>query len=336
MTSMKPKEVAEFIRTTVNTDGMPSIHIWGGPGVGKSRVCRDVAIEEKMGFIDMRLSMKDPTDIKGLPAPENGKARWLPPSELPTEGRGILFLDELNLAPPLVQASAYQLVLDRKIGEYVLPPGWKIIAAGNKAEHSANVFRMAAPLRNRFIHIDFEVDHDSWLDWALKHGIVSEVIEFINYRPDKLFAFNADKHENAFPTPRSWEFISQIIKCTPNLNSSIRYKAIEGTVGTGAALEFKAYITLKNELPNIDEILAGQNHLAKQPDVACALATALVIRARPENFERLLQYSEEMASQYREVAVLMVKLMAMKDKQALIESPSWKRLSVNEYFDLLS
>lgn len=332
---MKPKEIAEFIRTAINNDDIPSIHIWGGPGVGKSRVCKDVATEEKIGFVDMRLSMKDPTDIKGLPAPENGKARWLPPSELPTEGRGILFLDELNLAPPLVQASAYQLVLDRKVGEYILPPGWHIIAAGNKTEHGANVFKMAAPLRNRFIHIDFEVDHDNWLDWAIKHNIASEVIEFINYRPDFLFAFSAEKHENAFPTPRSWEFVSQIIKNTLGLNPNIRNKVIEGTIGAGTGLEFRAYLTLKNELPKIDEILNGKNHLAKQPDVACALATALAIKARPDQFERLLAYSEVMADKYKEVAVLMVKLILIKDKSAVINCPSWKKLSL-EYYDLLN
>lgn len=335
MASMKPKEIVEFIRTAINSQNIPAIYIWGGPGVGKSRVCQDVTIENKIGFVDMRLSMKDPTDIKGLPAPENGRAKWLPPSELPTEGRGILFLDELNLAPPLVQASAYQLVLDRKVGEYILPPGWHIIAAGNKTEHGANVFKMAAPLRNRFIHIDFEVDHDNWLDWAVKRNIASEVIEFINYRPDFLFAFNAEKHDNAFPTPRSWEFVSQIIRNTPNLNSDIRHKVIEGTVGTGASLEFRAYLTLKNELPNIDEILSGKNHLAKQADVACALATALAVRARPDQFERLLEYSEVMASTHKEVGVLMVKLMLMKNRQAVISCPSWKKLSL-EYYDLLN
>ena len=190
-------------------------------------------------------------------------------------------------------------------------------------------------MRNRFIHIDFEYDLDDWRDWAINNNIASEVIEFISFRSDLLFAFKPERQENAFPTPRSWEFVSQIIGNTPGLNPDIRHKVIEGTVGTGASFEFRAYLTLKNELPNIDEILNGKNHLAKQPDVACALATALAVRARPDQFERLLEYSEIMADTHKEVSVLMVKLMLMKNKRAVINCPSWKKLSI-EYYDLLN
>lgn len=329
---MKPKEVFRFLTIAVNSPVMPAIHLWGPPGIGKSRVCQSVAEEAEIGFIDMRLSMKDPTDIKGLPAPEHGKAKWLPPSELPTEGKGLLFLDELNLAPPLVQASAYQLVLDRKVGEYILPKGWRIIAAGNKAEHGANVFKMAAPLRNRFIHIDFEHDLDDWTEWAITNGIASEVVEFVRFRPDHLFAFKPDKHENAFPTPRTWEFVSQIMPAEKELGPELLHNVIKGTVGDGAALEFKSYLQVRKSLPNIDEILAGKDHFPHQIDVGCALATALVIRAKPSQFERLLQYSQGIGT--KEIAILMIRLMSQKDKNALLTAPSWKKMA-SEYYSLI-
>ncbi len=330
---MKPRDVAELIKTAVKNLDMPAIHLWGPPGVGKSQVCRQVTKEEGVGFVDMRLSMMDPSDIKGLPFPENGKTKWLPPSEFPTEGRGMLLLDEINLAPPLVQASAYQLVYDRRVGEYIMPNGWIIIAAGNKAGHGANTFKMAAPLRNRFIHIDFEYNIDDWREWAIKNNIATEVIEFVSYRPDLLFDFKPDRQDNAFPTPRSWEFVSKILRNSSNIKPDLRHHIIIGTVGEAAAIEFKSYLTLKEELPNIEEILAGKDHMAKQFDVACAVVTALVVRAAPNQFERLLKYSTKIDS--KEVAVLMVKLMLNKDKQAVLNAPSWKAVA-NDYFDLMT
>lgn len=329
---LKPKEIAQLLKAVIAGESIPAVYLWGPPGVGKSRICKDVAEEEKVEFIDMRLSMKDPTDIKGLPTVQDGKARWLPPSEFPTQGRGILLLDEMNLASPLTQAAAYQLILDRRVGEYVLPDGWHIIAAGNKAEHGANVFKMAAPLRNRFIHIEFELDVDNWREWALNNNVASEVIEFISFRPDLLFAFDQERHDNAFPTPRSWEFVSQILNGLKDIGQELQHKVIEGTVGIGAALEFKAYLSIKKELPDVDEILAGKNHIPRQIDIACALVTALVVRAQNNQFERLLAYSKSLDS--KEVATLMLKLMAQKNKAALLACPSWKELA-NEYFGLI-
>lgn len=322
---MKPSEVAEVIRTSIKSRKMPAIHLWGPPGVGKSRLCSQVTEEERVDFIDMRLSMKDPSDIKGLPFPQEGKAKWLPPTELPSEGRGIILLDELNLAPPLVQASAYQLILDRKVGEYSLPEGWRIIAAGNKAEHGANVFKMPAPLRNRFIHIDFDYNLDDWRNWAIKNDIRTEVIEFISFRPDLLFDFKPDKQENAFPTPRSWEFVSDILQ-SENTDEELIHQIITGTVGAGAASEFKSYIKLRSSLPDIEEILAGKNHPLKDPDTMCSVVTALVIRAKPEQFERLLQYGA-LARIPEEAKVLMFRLMIKKNKKAVETSASWKEIT---------
>ncbi len=329
---MKPKEIAEVIRTSIHNPSMPALHLWGPPGVGKSRLCAQITKEDHIRFIDMRFSMMDYSDIKGIPFPEDGRTKWLPPSELPREGRGLLLLDEFNLAPPLTQASGYQLVLDRKVGEYTLPDGWIIIAAGNRSEHGANVFKMAAPLRNRFIHIDFEHDVEDWTEWAIDNRIVSEVIEFIRFRPDLLFAFKPDKHENAFPTPRSWEFVSKLIQNSNGLKAELRNVLIEGTVGEGAAIEFRGYLQQRANLPSIDEILAGKNHIPKDINIAYALVTALAIRANPNQFERLLQYSSKLAT--KEVAALMFRLMLRKDKKAVETSPSWKNISM-EYFDLL-
>ena len=150
---------------------------------------RQVADEAKLPLIDVRASLLDPTDLRGIPTVENGRAVWCPPSFLPTADDGpggILFFDELSAAPPLVQASLYQLVLDRRVGEYELPDGWRIVAAGNRQEDKSVVFRMPAALANRFVHLDFEVDYDDWRDWAVARGIHPLVIGFLGLRRELL------------------------------------------------------------------------------------------------------------------------------------------------------
>ena len=195
--------------------------IWGSPGVGKSSLVAQIALEKEMKFIDLRLSLLDPTDLRGIPffAKEEKKAVWAKPEFLPdtdSQEFGILFLDEINSAPPTIQAAAYQLILDRKIGEYTLPDGWAIVAAGNRESDRGVVFRMASPLANRFVHLDMEVDLQVWQDWAKTTNIDPTIIAFTSYRPDALFAFNTQNDSKAFATPRTWEYVNEILASTPD------------------------------------------------------------------------------------------------------------------------
>lgn len=322
---MRPKEVMAFLTAYVRYPQMPAVFIWGGAGVGKSRVCRQIAAQEHMNFRDLRLTLMDPTDLRGIPVPENGKAKWLAPNELPKDGEGILLFDEMNLAPPMMQAAAYQIVLDRKIGEYHLPDGWWIIATGNNVEDCAYIHKMAAPLRNRFVHIEFETNLDDWRAWAIQHAVDTKVIEFISFRPDLLHKFDSKRHDKAFPTPRSWEFVSNILKGQNGLADSIVEQAVRGTVGDGAALEFKGYLEIRSQLPKIAAILDGENYIPKQPDVACALVAALAVHARQDQYDRLAQYAEKLDA---EIAAVLAKLLASKDKTAWTASKLWKTWAV--------
>ena len=167
---MKPTRVQEVLDNILKTRW--SAFVWGPPGVGKSSIVREIADSKNWKLLDVRASLLDPTDLRGIPAIEDGKAKWCPPAFLPSgNSKGILFFDELNAAPPLVQASLYQLTLDRRIGEYTLPDGWRIIAAGNRAEDASVTFRMPAALANRFIHLDYEVDFDDWRAWAIREKV---------------------------------------------------------------------------------------------------------------------------------------------------------------------
>ncbi len=234
---MKPTRVQEVIHSVIDTRW--PLFLWGPPGVGKSSVVRQIADDKKIELLDVRASLLDPTDLRGIPTVENGQAKWCPPSFLPHDpaSKGILFFDELNAAPALVQASLYQLTLDRRIGEYELPRGWKIIAAGNRAQDRAVVFRMPSALVNRFVHLDFEADFDDWRNWAILRKINPLVVGFLSTRSELLF--NMDNPDKPFPTPRSWEMVSDVLDKFENLKNC--HDVILGTIGEGAAMEFLGY-----------------------------------------------------------------------------------------------
>lgn len=203
--------------------------IWGAPGIGKSSIVRQIAERRRMPLIDIRASLLDPTDKPG-----------------------ILFLDEINAAPPLVQAALYQLILDRRVGEYELPEGWRIIAAGNRREDKAVTFRLSSALANRFIHLNLEVDPDDWHAWATNRGIIPEVTAFLKYRPQLLQAASED--EQAFATPRSWEMVSDVVA---KFGSPAKARdVIPGIVGTGPAVEFLTFAKKAVLRKEIDAIIA--------------------------------------------------------------------------------
>ncbi|MDD2906852.1 MAG: MoxR family ATPase [Sulfurimonas sp.] len=235
------------------------VFLWGPPGIGKSSIVAQIAKEAQMGFIDLRLSLLDPTDLRGIPFFNTIKetALWAPPSFLPDGKveRGILFLDELNTAAPMVQASAYQLILDRKIGEYTLPEGWAIVAAGNRESDRGVVFRMAAPLANRFVHLEMEVSVDDWKAWALKSEIHPAIIAFISHRPDTLFTFGNGNDSRSFATPRTWQYVNEVLACKPD--ADLLLPMLAGAIGEDVAASFLGFLSVAGELPDLDAILDG-------------------------------------------------------------------------------
>ena len=298
---MTPTAVAQALRQLVVEQQQP-VFIWGSPGTGKSSVVNQLAAELGIALRDIRALLLDPVDLHGLPfVGKDGRSQWATPEFLPQDGEGILFLDELNAAPAMVQASCYQLVLDRKVGEYTLPEGWAIVAAGNRDSDRAATTRMPTPLRNRFVHLDFEVDVQEWSEWAIKANVRPEVIAFIRFRPELLSAF--DRDANAFPSPRSWEFVSRILNSRPD--SSAEHELIAGAVGTGAATEFSAFLRMFRELPNIDSILLNptQEPVPENAAAQYAVASALARCASDTNFDRICLYLNRLPTEFRVLCV---------------------------------
>lgn len=257
------------------------VHMWGPPGIGKSSLIAQIAKNQGRELIDLRMSLLNPVDLRGIPMARGDATEWLRPSFLPSgDSNAILFLDELNVAPPSVQAAAYQLVLDRKVGEYQLPKGVTILAAGNRGTDRALVYEMPSPLRNRFMHIDIDVDLDTWKDWAIGVGNIDPmIISFLNMKSERLFFFDPKIHTRGFPTPRSWEFSSRILVKLGRSQSLKSSEIFAGLLGEGTATEFIAFLRLFGKLPDAAEVIVkGDMKLVppKSPDTLHAFVGALV------------------------------------------------------------
>lgn len=318
---MKPSEVASSLQVLAKIQ-KPAF-LWGAPGVGKSQVVAQVAAALAVRLIDIRAILLDPVDLRGLPTVAHGKAAWATPAFLPDDGAGILFLDELNAAPPLVQAACYQLVLDRALGEYRLPDGWTVFAAGNREGDRAVTARMSSALANRFVHLSFEPDLDDWSRWAMGQAdLRPEVVAFLRWRPDLLHRF--EPAEKAFPSPRAWASVSHILAATPP--SDIEFALYEGTVGRGAAIEFTGFLRVFRSLPSLDGILLNPATapVPDEPSALCAVATGLARRATDQNFASVIQYAGRLA---REYGTLLVK-SATARLPGLAHHPAFTRWAV--------
>lgn len=257
--------------------------IWGPPGVGKSQLVAQVATQHNVELIDIRLSQLEPSDLRGIPFRHNDLVEWAVPRMLPNAERhgerGLLFLDEITSATPAVSAAAYQLILDRKLGEYKVPDGWVIIAAGNRQGDRGVTYSMPSPLSNRFSHYNFDVNIDDWVSWAHTHAIDERVIAFLRFRPELLFDFDPALDPVAFPTPRSWEFAHRALKKFKS-GSLILSNALQACVGNAAGVELNAFIDNLDNLPDIQAILAGEHvRIPDSIDLQYALASALVGQA---------------------------------------------------------
>ena len=241
------------------------IFLWGPPGIGKSDVVAEIARDMGALLIDLRLGQMDPTDIRGIPFynKELGKMDWAPPIDLPDEETAsqypyvVLFMDEMNSAPPAVQSAAYQLVLNRRVGKYRLPDNVVMVAAGNRESDKGVTYRMPTPLSNRFVHSEMKVDFPSWQEWAIKNQIHKDVVGFLTFAKQDLYDFDAKSSSRAFATPRSWTFVSELL-ADEDLDVSTTTDLIAGTVGEGLAVKFMAHRKIASKLPKPEDILSGK------------------------------------------------------------------------------
>ena len=292
------------------------VMLWGPPGVGKSQIVMQVGKGHELPVIDIRLSQMEPSDLRGIPFRQGDKVEWAVPSMLPSleahGASGILFLDEINSAAPSVSAAAYQLILDRRLGNYQVPEGWAIFAAGNRQGDRGVTYAMPAPLANRFSHYEIDLNLDDWVAWAYSNGIDDRIIGFLRFRPELLFDFDPAHNPVAFPSPRSWEFahraLQKFMSCPHLLLGSL-----QACVGPAAGIECHAFIDSLDQMPDLDKILLGEDVSAPEEiDLQYAVAAALVgraIRAQGSDnaatvFGNILKYASHFP--LREMGVMLV------------------------------
>ena len=241
------------------------IFLWGPPGIGKSDIVAQITRSLSNSYlIDIRLSLWEPTDIKGIPYfdANEGKMVWGAPAELPDAAMAaqydniVLFLDEMNSAAPAVQAAAYQLILNRRVGQYKLPDNVIIVAAGNREADKGVTYRMPAPLANRFVHIEMGVNFDDWFQWAVDNKIHQDVVGYLQFAKQDLYDFDPKSSSRSFATPRSWSFVSELIEDA--LDETTTTDLVAGAVGEGLAVKFMAHRKVAANMPNPTDILAGK------------------------------------------------------------------------------
>jgi len=321
----------EFLSTSAGHH--TPVMLWGPPGVGKSQMVAQIAAAHQTPVIDIRLSQMEPSDLRGIPFRVGNRVEWAVPALLPDAERhgpqGILFLDEITSVPPAVSAAAYQLILDRRLGEYQVPDHWAIFAAGNRQGDRGVTYTMPAPLANRFSHFEVDTHLDDWVAWAYANGIDERIIGFLRFRPELLFDFDPAHNPVAFPSPRSWEFAHRGLRKFEDQPELLR-GTLQACVGPAAGIELHAFITSLDQMPDLDAILTGEEvPVPTEIDLQYAVAAALVGQAirvagsdsATQVIENILVYAGRFPQ--REMGVMLVSDLHRAIGDALFEVPAF-------------
>lgn len=273
---MKLSDAYRLVKEAIKSN--TPVMLWGPPGIGKSDVIWQIGTELSRRVLDLRLAQIEPTDLRGVPMPNQatGRSQWYLPDLWPNralkattravetvddigniittavpvkagccpDGPGILFLDEIEKAPVSVKNASLQLVLNRMIGTYKLPDDWAIVCAGNNEEDACFSAPMGKALENRMIHLPITVDIDVWAAWAREHDIAEDIIGFLYLRPELLYK---QTNDHAFPSPRSWAMASNLIKAVSSQKE--QSELLTASVGAHAKGEF---VVWQNVYKNVD------------------------------------------------------------------------------------
>lgn len=281
---MTIKEFRETIEFNIEHNIRHAILGLGAPGVGKSQVIRQIGDKYGYKVIDIRLAQMSEVEIAGLiyPNEDRTKTVWLTPEILPDEERDgkktILLLDEITSCNRRIQVAAYQLILDRRIGQYTLPEGTFVIALGNREDDDGVYIQLAGPLADRFEIHYIEPDFDSWKnDFALKNNVHTYVVNYLTFKPAALHNQVPGDGIMTFATPRSWVRVSDILKIDSDVSKTVIRNKIIGNIGEAEGRQFIAYCMEHKDLVTPEDVILGKaQKLPEKPEELSILVGGLV------------------------------------------------------------
>jgi hypothetical protein len=298
---MKPSELQELLKVCVPA-GLP-IMIKGAPGVGKSDIIAEACRELDCDLIIDHPVVSDPTDYKGLPYAQDGKARFLPFGSLQklidAASRTVYFMDDLGQAPPSVQAASMQLTLARRINGHVVSPHVTFLAATNRHSDRSGVTGILEAVKSRWASIvELTPDVNDWCKWALNHDMPMDLINFIRFRPNLLHDFTPSNEIKNFPCPRTVAHVGKLMNI--GIPSAIEFETFTGAAGEGFAVELIAYLDICRKLPNPDMVLLKPDtaDVPDDPATLYAICGALAKRASEQNVERLVIYANRLPEEF--------------------------------------
>jgi hypothetical protein len=317
---MKPSEITAVLPKLLKS--RRPVFLWGKSGIGKSAIIHQFCKANNLQLNDARLSQLESIDMKGFPVPDMKakKMEWLPADFLPRQSDppGLLFLDECNGALPATASAAYQLILDFRLGSYVFPEHWGIVAAGNNQSDRGVTHQMPAPLNNRFVHIDYDLNAEDWHKQAMVDNIHLNIRAYLRLKPGSLHVFDSAVNPRSFPTPRTWYFANELYES--DYSPTQLFELLKGTVGEGAAAEFIGFCRDIAAMPDIDSILLDPEK-AKLPGtqpVMHAVVTALGDKTTMSSFDRIMIYNERLP---REVQAVYVRNALNKESRVANTKP---------------
>jgi MoxR-like ATPase len=282
MLSLTPPELVELL-ITLPAERTP--FIWGAPGIGKSALVREAADLLDVPCVTLLGTQIAPEDLIGVPrirgAPDGRfVTEFCPPSAILRADPFLLFIDELNSAVPDVQKAFYSLILDRRLGDYVLPAGSRVVGAGNRVEDRALVRPMATALANRLVHVALAPDVEAWLSWGASHGVHALVLAFVRARPDRLFELPPTDATPAYPTPRAWHMLSDALF---TVTERLWAATAAGCVGDRAGAEWSAFARRALEAPPLEALAAGTAAVPRDPELIYFLGASSLAKLGSKN-----------------------------------------------------
>ena len=337
---------SNLVNNNIDFSKFPSVMLWGQPGVGKSQSVRQIAKEiekltnKKVNITDVRLLLFNPIDLRGIPTSNADKtlAIWLRPKifnmDISSDVVNILFLDEISSCPQSVQAAAYQITLDRTIGEHKLPDNCIVIAAGNRITDKSVVNKMPKALANRLMHIDVEIDFTLWYEWALKNNVHRSVLSFLKNNRKLLNNFESETDTLTYATPRTWEMVSNVLNCIDSGVDSCGL--IQGLVGKDVGLLFYNYLKTASSLPNIKDIFDGKVKYSKMSEEEIMSLRYSIINYIRSNelsdneINNSVEYILDMPNDYSLVIMKSYMDVSAEIRNKLLRIPRFNRWLTNE------